>query len=139
MATENQIGKIFIPDPLHDKDNKFGDPRFDRGGSFIEDFQPHLWLEFCERWLHLAGYADLIDDIKEYYNTIGTMTFPMEYRWVNHVPLIKPFIKVNEQLPKGFNKVEGLEKPFIKYKEPDFSRLEMEYLASKINNEGRVY
>lgn len=139
MATENQIGKIFIPKPLHDKDNRFGDPRFDRGGSFIEDFQPHMWLEFCERWLHLAGYADLVDDVREYFDTIGSISAPMDYRWVNHIPLIKPFVKVNEVLPKGFIKVEGFDKPFIKYKEPNFAKIKAEYLAKKIENDGRVY
>jgi len=132
MATENQIGKIFIPKPLHDKDNMFGDPRFDRGGSFIEDFQPHMWLEFCERWLHLAGYADLIDDIKEYYNTIGTLNHPIDFKWENHMPLMKPMITVNEKLPIPFSKINNLQKPFIKYIEPDFNKIEEFYMERKL-------
>ena len=63
----------------------------------------------------------------------------MDYRWVNHIPLIKPFVKVNEVLPKGFIKVERFDKPFIKYKEPNFAKIKAEYLAKKIENDGRVY
>jgi len=133
MATETQIGKIFIDQPIYDKDNRFGDPRYNRGGAFIEDFQSHVWLEFCERWLHLAGYADLIDDIKEYYNTIGTLNYPMTYRWENHIPLVSPIIKVNEVLPIPFYEIKELEKPFIKYKEPNFDRVKEALEDKKMN------
>ena len=139
MAEENQIGKIFIPTPLHDKDNRFGDPRYDRGGAFIEDFQPHMWLEFCERWLHLAGYAEIIDDMREYFNTMATISQPMDFRWENGKPLINPLIKVNEQLPIGFSKVENLEKPFIKYKESDFTQIQSYYMDKRLKMPGGVY
>lgn len=135
MATENQIGKIIIEQPLHDKDNRFGDPRYDRGGAFIEDFQPHMWLEFCERWLHLAGYADLIDDIIEYYNTESYARAPLTYRWENGVALEKGFMKVNG-LGLGVSKVVNLEKPFIKRKQPDFTQIKMEYLEKKMSGKG---
>lgn len=136
MATENQIGKIIIEEPLHDKDNRFGDPRYDRGGAFIEDFQPHMWLEFCERWLHLAGYADLIDDIIEYYNTQAYTTTPLyDFRWENGVALEKGFMKVNG-LGMGMSKVVNLEKPFIKRIQPDFTPIKMEYLERKMAGKG---
>lgn len=138
MATENQIGKIIIDHPLHDRDNHFGDPRYNRGGAFIEDFQPHLWLEFCERWLHLAGYADLVDDIKEYYNTIAYTTTPLDYRWVDGRPLEKGLIKVHG-LALGMYKQTELEKPFIKRIQPDFTCIKMEYLERKMSDKGGVY
>ena len=131
MATENQYGKIFIPEALHDKDNRFGDPRYDRGGAFIEDLQPHMWLEFCERWLHLAGYADLIDDIIEYYNTIATVNAPITFRWEDGRPVVPSFIKSNG-LALPVTEVKDLEKCFIKYKEPNFDKIQDYYLAQKL-------
>lgn len=139
MAEENQIGKIFIPRALHEKDNRFGDDRYDRGGAFIEDFQPNQWLEFCSRWLHLAGYADLVDDIKEYYETIGTLSSPMTYTWDNGIPLIPALIKDNDKLPVGFSKVVNNEKPFIKYKQPYFDKVYNNYYERQIKMPGGVY
>ena len=46
---------------------------------------------------------------------------------------------VEKITPKGFIKVEGFDKPFIKYKEPNFAKIKAEYLAKKIENDGRVY
>lgn len=144
MAEENQIGKIFIPKPLHDKDNRFGDIRYDRGGAFIEDFQSHLWLEFCERWLHLAGYADLIDDIKEFFDTQATISYPIEYHWVDGLPIINPMIKANG-LKQPFKRIDQdqLDKGFMKYKQPgqEMTILQQEYLYRMINGEngGPVY
>ena len=135
MATENQIGKIIIEKPLHDKDNRFGDPRYDRGGAFIEDFQPHMWLEFCERWLHLAGYADLVDDIIEYYNTQGSLAASLTYRWENGVALERGIVKANGS-GLAISKVVNLEKPFIKRKQPDFTPIKMEYLERKMSGKG---
>ena len=138
MAEENQIGKIFIDKPLHDKDNRFGDPRYDRGGAFIEDFQTHLWVEFCERLLHLAGYADLIDDMREYFSTQATISYPMDFRWENGKPLVNPMIPANG-LAIGFSKVEGLSKPFIKYKESNFEQIQTHYIEKQLNMPGGVY
>lgn len=135
MATETQIGKLIIPEPLHDKDNMFGDLKFDRGGSFIEDFQPHMWLEFCERWLHLAGYKELIHDIREYYDTIGSLNAPLDYVWVNNKPLIKGLVKVNEKLALPLSEIKQLEKPLRRYKQPDFTKIKERYFEDKLKGE----
>lgn len=142
MASEHQIGKIFIPEALFDKDNRFGDIRYDRGGAFIEDFQSHLWLEFCERWLHLAGYADLIDDIKEFFDTQYTISYPMTYRWGdNGLPVVNGFVKANG-LMQPFKKVDRLTKPFIKYTQPtdEFTKVKQVYLDRQVNGgTGGIY
>lgn len=138
MATENQIGKIIIEEPLHDRDNRFGDPRYNRGGAFIEDFQPHMWLEFCERWLHLAGYADLVDDVKEYYDTQAYSKAQLSYRWENGVALVKGISKVNG-LAIPISKVDNLRKPFTKKIEPDFTQLQLEYIQKQLEGNGGVY
>lgn len=142
MSSENQIGKIFIPNALFDGDNRFGDIRYDRGGAFIEDFQSHIWLEFCERWLHLAGYADLIEDIKEFFATQYTISYPMEYRWGdNGLPVVDGLIKSNG-LMQPFKQVDRLVKPFIKYNKPtnEFTTVQQVYLDRRLNGgTGGIY
>jgi DNA polymerase elongation subunit (family B) len=66
MAPNTQIGKILIDNPVHDLDNRFNRDRYNRGGQFIEDYQSGCYLEFCSRWLALASFSELIDDLKEY-------------------------------------------------------------------------
>lgn len=69
MAPNTQIGRIIIDQKVHDKENPFNYEAYVSAGQFCEDLTSCTWLEFCERWLHLAGYKDLIHDIYEYYST----------------------------------------------------------------------
>lgn len=70
MAPNTQHGKVFFPDILDPKENRFNNPYFDRGVWFIEDFVSHDRLDFCERYLHLAGYLDMYYDIIKYFTKI---------------------------------------------------------------------
>jgi hypothetical protein len=70
MAPNTQIGKILIANPIHKLDNRFNRDRYNRGGQFIEDYQSGCFLEFCSRWLALASFDELLDDIAEYNETI---------------------------------------------------------------------
>ena len=45
-------------------------PYYELYGQFIEDFVSQNYIEFCERWLHLAGFEDMINDIIEYFSSI---------------------------------------------------------------------
>lgn len=119
MAPNTQIGKIFIDKEIHDKENPFGDIRYDRGGAFIEDIQSHVYLEFGSRWLHLAEYADLIEDVKEYFTTIMMPSGPLE---VSSEGLIKPLIQCNG-LQTPLIQLNNLSKPLIRYNPMDLSQI----------------
>lgn len=78
MAPNTQIGKIIIEDKIHDKEDRF--PRmygYKRSSEFIEDFHSHVWLEFCTRWLHMADYSSLYDDVIEYFTSIANSAQPV--------------------------------------------------------------
>lgn len=68
MAPNTQIGKIKLPYKVHDKEGYLPSEsfKFNRSREFSEDFTSKDWLEFGSRWLHLATYAELLDDIEEY-------------------------------------------------------------------------
>ena len=70
MAPNTQYGKMLFPEQLDKKENRFNNDYFDRGVWFTEDLISHDRLNFCERYLHFAGYEQMYDDIIEYFTTI---------------------------------------------------------------------
>ncbi len=71
IAVNTQIGKIIIDNMVHDRENIFNVEKYDRGGIFLEDFHSGNIIEFCKRWLHFAGYKEIMDDIMEYFMYIS--------------------------------------------------------------------
>lgn len=71
MAPNSQIGKIKLPYKVHDKEGHIPSENFNfnRSREFSEDITSKDWLEFASRWLHLASYDELLDDIEEYIRT----------------------------------------------------------------------
>lgn len=78
-APNTQIGKIILPYKVHDKEGHIPSDnfKFNRSREFSEDYTSKDWLEFCSRWLHLATYEELLDDIQEYLN--NTIIFDRKY------------------------------------------------------------
>ena len=70
MAPNTQYGKIFFPEILDSKENRFNNSYFDRTVWFIEDYVSHDRINFCERYLNLAGYLDMYYDIIKYFTSI---------------------------------------------------------------------
>ena len=70
MAPNTQIGRIIIDHKVHDKENPFNYEEYVGGGQFIEDFISQNYIEFCQRWLHLAGFQEMIEDIREYFSKV---------------------------------------------------------------------
>ena len=66
IAPNTQIGKVIIDNVVHYKENRFKYGKYDRGGQFFEDFTASNYIEFCNRWFHLAGIEQMFDDVKEY-------------------------------------------------------------------------
>lgn len=71
MSPNTQIGKIKMPYKIHNKEGNIPSENFpfNRSREFSEDFTSKDWLEFGSRWLQLATYSELLDDIDEYINT----------------------------------------------------------------------
>ena len=97
-APNTQIGRVYIDQKVYDKENPFDNPYYVRGGAFLEDLQCGVYLEFCKRWLHLAGYGDLYKDVLDYANNIKpSMKMPRNFTRDGK-------IKVLRYLPKGSKK-----------------------------------
>ena len=70
MAPNTQHGKVFFPERLDDKENRFNNDYFDRTVWFMEDLNSHNWIDFCERYLHLAGYQQMYEDVIRYFTEV---------------------------------------------------------------------
>lgn len=97
LAPDNIIGKIVIDNKVHKYENPYHDDKYDRGGQFMEDLITGNPLEFCKRWLSLAGVQDMISDIVEYqtkYPSFSALDINTAYR-----EKIRPFafLDNNEQ------------------------------------------
>lgn len=66
IAPNTQIGMIQMPEKIYQNENLRNNPKFVRSGDFVEHFASHNWLEVCKRYLNLASYEEMIQDIFEY-------------------------------------------------------------------------
>lgn len=66
IAPNTQIGRIDIDHTVWNGENGYNNPKYSRGGEFIENMVTDNSIEFCKRWLHLAGIMEFIEDMKEY-------------------------------------------------------------------------
>lgn len=87
-APDTIVGKILIDHKVHSRENPYHNEQYDRGGQFVEDLCTDNILEFCKRWMHLAGFRELLDDMDEYFTTHIPMN-PVNIYTENG--LIKPF------------------------------------------------
>lgn len=94
LSPDNIVGKLIIDNKVHKYENPYHDEKYDRGGQFMEDLITENPLEFCKRWLGLAGINDLISDIIEYQES-NTPFIPLNGYDPNRTR-IKPFIFLNE-------------------------------------------
>lgn len=84
VAPNTQYGKIILPEPLDARENRYNNNTFDRTVWFVEDYVSHDILNFCKRYLHLAGYEEMYDDIIRYYTTIAkTNAYLRTYDTIN--------------------------------------------------------
>ena len=95
MSAWTQIGKIEIEDGILLNENPFNRAHYTRGGQFIEDLDTHNWLEFCTRWLHLADYETLYDEVIKY-----VMEIEPSFKFVNQYTennLLVPIRRINKE------------------------------------------
>ncbi|MGL5752481.1 MAG: 3'-5' exonuclease [Paraclostridium sp.] len=72
MAPNTQVGRIIIPDGVLKNENPFNKPskNHHRSGVFLEDIHSRSFIDFGNRWLNLAGYSEMYDDVIEYFKTV---------------------------------------------------------------------
>lgn len=58
---------------VYEHENAFKFDKYTRSGEFIENLVTDNIIEFSKRWLHLAGFNEILEDLDEYYykNSIG--------------------------------------------------------------------
>ena len=62
-------------DKVYEHENAFDVDKYSRGGEFVENLVTDNEIEFCHRWLRLANFQELIEDIDEYYNKFSCMSY----------------------------------------------------------------
>ena len=70
MAPNTMHGKIILLEQIDPHENRFNNEYFNRSVWFIEDYVSGNVIDFCVRYLHMASYEELYDDINIYYTTI---------------------------------------------------------------------
>ena len=88
MAPNTQIGMIEISRKVHNKEHismySSGDikdeidAKYSRSGEMLDNLMSDNIIEFCYRWLHLANYSQLLQDVSEFYNKNG-YRIPLDY------------------------------------------------------------
>lgn len=71
-APNTQIGMIEIPTQVYDNENRRNDPKYSRACEFIENLASKNYISFAHRWLHLANFRELYEDVVEYWTTKKT-------------------------------------------------------------------
>ena len=69
ICTNGQIGRMFIDKKIHDKENLSNNPKFFRTTAFFEDYCACDYISFGHRWFHLASFEEMMDDVREYFET----------------------------------------------------------------------
>ena len=102
VSPSTQIGRVTVDHQVHDRENvyKVEEEKYSRGGEFIDNFVSDNIIEFSKRWLHLAGFKEMLEDINEYYNQFGIGSYRDMY--YSNSPIV-PTLNGNT----GVNLVDG--------------------------------
>lgn len=68
IAPNTQIGRIEIPEKVYEDENAWYYKKYSRSGEFIENLVTDNPVEFAHRWLHLANFNEMIEDMNEFYS-----------------------------------------------------------------------
>lgn len=116
IAHNTMVGKIKL---YKEYSNRFKNyDNVDLGSLYLDDYQSKNLIHFYNRWLNLATYKDLYDDIMYYLTNISFINAkPYDLK----TGLAIPFVVVPEGTlcnPFMFRKEDELFNPFIIYKNP---------------------
>lgn len=77
IALNTIIGKAEAYCKLYENENPFNNERYDRVGDMFECLQSESIIEFCHRYLEIADYKELINDIKYFFTHKRIKSNPM--------------------------------------------------------------
>ena len=66
IAPNTQLGRIVIDETVYKGENAYMNPKYSRGGEFVENMVTDNHLSFCKRWFHLTGIKEFLEDMNEY-------------------------------------------------------------------------
>lgn len=119
IAPHTQIGRIIIETQIYLQENPFNNEYFTRGGAFIEDIQSHNYLSFGHRWLGLANYSTLMNDVMDFFTNIANSIRPVSI--FNSDGTRNLFRKIVGERELFVEKGEGLRPLFLEnIKRPEF-------------------
>lgn len=98
IAPNTQLGFIEIPNQIYDDENAYKGDKYVRSGEYIENLVCDNVVEFCKRWLHLAGFKEFLEDWAEYnarYNYSTIVTDPTGKQIINGRLKICPIYHVD--------------------------------------------
>ena len=99
IAPNTQIGRIIIDEKVYANENAYMNEKYSRGGEFIENLVTDNIIEFCKRWLHLAGFKEFMEDYYEYCNKFyvrfNSNGLYESYTTIDNKPVINPFTYVD--------------------------------------------
>lgn len=67
MGPAQIAGKLLIPSPLDNRENRFNNNYWDRSISFVEDLLSQDFIDFGARYFGLPTYEEMFDLVYEYY------------------------------------------------------------------------
>lgn len=111
------MGKVNIPSKVYKNENLYNNSNYTRSGEFIENMVADNFIEFAERWFHLAGIKEIIEDIDDLYiangfdrysKTVGTGIIGESISLHKEGEIIKPFDITNS---------DRYSRPFTIYKD----------------------
>ena len=113
IAPNTQIGKIEIEEKVYENENRYMDDKYTRGGEFIENLVCDNIIVFANRWLHLANFTEMLNDLQEYYSLnsacdVGYAYIINKYQLVDDRYITSPFIAVEQdKIIQPFSTVSG--------------------------------
>lgn len=125
MAPNTQQGKIIIDEPVHDLENPYNNPFYDRGGQYIEDLTSANYVTFCNRWLKYPNFREFMEDMQYFFMYIQASRYAREYN--------RAFSSYgDEAIFKAFSFNNDYQKAFIYHPE----KLQYQEYLNKINSIG---
>lgn len=98
IAPYTQIGKLNIPNKVHDRENIGLLKYWTRESMFMEDMSSQIWLEICTRWFNLANYTELYNEVQEFFTNIMEPYYGI--RSYDKSGLIIPIINIKSEMYK---------------------------------------
>lgn len=126
IAPNTLIGYINIPNKVYSGENSTLNPKYSRGGEFIENLVCDNIVEFCKRWFNLAGIMEFLEDWKEYNSKFHTSYSRFNYdRDINYhdgsiyITPIKDISDIKKESPIIFNINKNPINIFVPYKKEE--------------------